>query len=143
MEWTGQQQVFFFLQSVVLGMPVGLLLDVLTGLLDCGGRRHRLWQDVFFGPVAALLIFLGSLVIMDGHLHPLLLFGSFLGMIAEHVSLGWLVRKILKSLVGLVRKCKGFLTAWVLFLNDLLNKTNRFARCNLSKRRKTAKKGEK
>ena len=88
MEWSGQQQIQFLMQSVVLGALQGLLLDVITGCTYVGGHRRWLWTDVLFGPLAGLITFFGALIIMDGQLHPVLLIGIFLGMLIEHVIIG-------------------------------------------------------
>lgn len=94
MEWSGRQQLWFLLQSVGLGYVEGLLLDTLTSFIPSVRRCDYLWTDVAFGPFAAVVTFFGALAIMDGQLHPLLLFGVFLGMLIEHVSLGILLHKI-------------------------------------------------
>lgn len=89
MEWTGNQQLLFLLQSAGVGMGLGLLFDSMTGV----GRtfRHRigvfLW-DVLFGVVAALVTFFASLAIMDGDMHPLLFIGGGFGFLAEHIGVG-------------------------------------------------------
>ena len=88
MEWSGGQQISFLLQSIGLGIAQGLLLDVLTGFARIPKHHRWLWTDVLFGPLAALITFFGALVIMDGQLHPLLLFGTFSGMLLEHISVG-------------------------------------------------------
>lgn len=98
MEWTGNQQIWFFLQSVLLGCVQGVLLDILTGFARVSHRKKWLWTDVVFGPMAAVITFLGALVIMDGQLHPLLLFGVFSGMAIEHLLVGgWLSRCITQA----------------------------------------------
>lgn len=94
MEWTIRQQICFLLQSVCLGAIEGLCLDAITALIPSGKRSVYFWIDVAFGPFAAVVTFFGALAIMDGQLHPLLLFGVFLGMLIEHVSLGILLHKI-------------------------------------------------
>lgn len=87
MEWTQQQQIYFLLQSFILGFSQGVTLDVVTGLV-CGNRRRWLWTDVLFGPFAAVTTFLGALLICDGQLHPVMLLGVALGMGGEHVAIG-------------------------------------------------------
>ena len=92
MEWTGRQQVLFLLQSVGLGAAIGLFLDGIAALILRDERQDRFVLDVVFGGVTALLVFLGSLVILDGQVHPLLIFGSSIGIIAEHFLIGLWVR---------------------------------------------------
>ena len=85
------------LQSIELGAAIGLLLDNMGALILRDERHNRFVLDAVSGGVTALLVFFGSLVILDGQLHPLLIFGSFLGMAVEHLLVGrwvkkWLVR---------------------------------------------------
>lgn len=93
MEWTARQQVWFLLQSICLGLVQGVIFDTMTG----AGKRlkpiFRLCLDAAYGPIAGLLLFFGSLVIMDGQLHPLLLVGSALGVVIEHVTVGTYLSK--------------------------------------------------
>ncbi len=98
-EWTGSQQLLFLLQSGGLGFGLGFLFDVFTGLGRTGSRCQRFWLDSFFGILAALITFFGSLAIMDGVLHPLLFAGILVGFLAEHASVGWLVSRWLFSAV--------------------------------------------
>ena len=96
MEWTGQQQIQFLLQSIFLGVLQGLCLDLITNLFAGRRRRKWLWTDVLFGPLAAIIPFFGALVIMDGQMHPLLFLGIAVGMLAEHVTVGLLVAFFLR-----------------------------------------------
>lgn len=102
MEWTIRQQMQCLLLSVVLGVMQGLVLDVITGCVHITPRKRWLWTDILFGPIAAIITFCGSLVIMDGQLHPLLYLGVFFGLIGEHVTVGvWVcgfVRYVRKKL---------------------------------------------
>ena len=105
-EWTGGQQITFFVQSVVLGIVVGVLLDVAFAMLCRNARRRWLLFDVLSGPQTALLVMFGALVIMDGHLHPLLLLGSILGMVVEHLTLAGVIRWGIKYLYCFARLLK-------------------------------------
>ena len=96
MEWSGQQQIQRLLQCVVLGAMQGFMLDVITGFARAGKKRKWLWTDVLFGPFAAVFTFLGALVIMDGHLHPILLIGVCVGMLLEHMTIGAVVCRALR-----------------------------------------------
>ena len=116
MEWSGQQQVQFLLQSIYLGTLQGLLLDFMTGFGSVSGRKRWRWSDVLFGPLAALITFFGALIIMDGQLHPLLLFGVFLGMLLEHLTVGGMIRFS-------VRYVRGMLGDGVRFLLRLVRQT--------------------
>lgn len=104
MEWTGKQQTVFLLQSIILGVMQGFALDVITGFVSSSKRKRWLWTDIAFGPLAAVVTFFGALVIMDGQLHPLLLFGVFLGMAAEHIVVGVWMGRIIRRARFLVQK---------------------------------------
>lgn len=96
MEWSGQQQIQFLLQSVILGVLQGAILDMVTALVHHSRRGRWLWTDVAFGPLAAVVTFLGSLVIMDGQLHPLLFVGIGLGMVLEHLTIGSILGRCIR-----------------------------------------------
>lgn len=88
-----------------------MLLDFVSGLERNRSRVYRFWLDVAFGPLAAVLLFLGSLVIMDGQLHPLLLLGALLGLVLEHLTVGvylsktvFFLRKFLRKSVAICAK---------------------------------------
>ena len=103
MEWTGRQQIWFLLQSAVLGFLQGFLLDLLSGVC-AGGRQRWRWLDVLFGPIAGVITFFGALVIMDGQLHPILFGGVFVGMFLEHRMIGVWVCRLMRSVRGASRK---------------------------------------
>ena len=108
MEWTGRQQILFLLQSIGLGAFQGFALDVITGFTRPLTQRKWLWMDVMFGPMAAVCTFFGALVVMDGQLHPLLLFGVTLGMAAEHVLIGgWMCRILRRGRLVAHRTVRG------------------------------------
>ena len=113
MEWTGKQQIWFLLQSIGLGVVVGFSFDSITALTLRDVRRKWRISDALFGPLAALFVFLGALVIMDGQLHPLLILGSFLGLFAEHCTLGFLVKKALQRARIFTRKISTLLVGCV------------------------------
>ena len=116
MEWTGRQQLWFLLQSVGFGFVEGLLLDMVTSFVPPVRRSGYLWTDLAFGPFAAVVTFFGALVIMDGQLHPLLLFGVFFGMCIEHISVGIFMHKILwKVRQKMRRMCEVFIRGSVYF----------------------------
>ena len=108
------------LQSICIGLAQGVIFDTMTGV----GKRLkpicRLCLDVGYGPVAGLLLFFGSLVIMDGQLHPLLLVGSTLGLVIEHVTVGLYLSKsvtficrMLQTMVAYFEKAYVWLLAYI------------------------------
>lgn len=109
MEWTGYQQVFFFVQSVMVGAVICVGFDLVTALTQRQPHRSYLIFDVIIGPVAALLVFFGALSIMDGQLHPLLITGSFLGILAEHFTLGVWLKKFVRRVLRLFKNIRGLL----------------------------------
>ena len=104
MEWTIGEQMRFFGYSICLGGMIGIVLDFFSGWGRNRTRTYCFWLDVAFGPIAAVLLFIGSLVIMDGQLHPLLLLGALFGLALEHVTIGVLVSKTVVLLRGIARK---------------------------------------
>ena len=113
MEWTGRQQILFLLQSIGLGIIIGLFLDGLAALMLRRVRRNQFILDVAFGGVTALLVFFGSLVILDGQLHPLLIFGSTAGLAVEHLSVGLWIRKWLMRMRRAYHKIwRSFIGKW-------------------------------
>lgn len=104
MEWTGWEQVRFLMESIVVGIGQGLFIDIVTGIAHGSKRKRWLWTDVVCGPIAAVITFFGALVIMDGQLHPLLLFGVFLGMLAEHIAVGSRLERMIRRTLGWVKQ---------------------------------------
>ena len=98
-EWTGDEQVLFYLLSMVSGVCIGVIFDVFTGW---GRARRRVscvfFLDIMFCVLSALLTFGSALLIMDGQLHPLLLFGIFTGGVVEHYSIGRLIGRGVEQL---------------------------------------------
>lgn len=111
-EWTGSQQLAFSAHSVVLGILVGFFTDVAFAVLCRDTRRRWLLFDTLSGPLIALFVMFGALIIMDGHLHPLLFLGSFLGMIVEHLTLASAIRWIIRNLCRLLRLVKRIVLDW-------------------------------
>ena len=74
-------------------------MDFIVGFAPVSTHKTFLWVDIVFGPVSAVVTFCGALLIMDGQLHPILLFGIFLGMAISHFSIG-------RFLCGAVRKMR-------------------------------------
>ena len=106
MEWTVPEQVYFFWQSICLGMGIGIVLDFLSGWGRGRSRRYRIWLDVLFGPVSAVMLFFGSLVIMNGQLHPLLFFGVLIGAVLEHLTVGRYLSRVITFARKILQKAK-------------------------------------
>lgn len=103
-EWTGNQQLWFLLQSCGVGGMVGMLFDVLTGCGRASLKRYMVFfLDVLFGLLAALITFFGALVITDGRMHPLLFTGVLAGMLTEHFLIGRFISKLIQRVVWFLR----------------------------------------
>lgn len=98
-EWTGQQQWLFLMKSIPVGMAIGVMFSVINGL-----ERKRVFcfqqvaADILFFIVSALITFFASLIIMDGHLHPILFGGLMIGFSFVHFLCGrhiaWFIRTV-------------------------------------------------
>ena len=99
MEWSGAQQFDLVYKGALLGCIIGVLLDVTGGFWR--GKSYR-WQlfvsDFVVSIIAAMITFFGSLVISDGHLHPVLFVGMLGGALIEHYAIGrWLLVTLFKA----------------------------------------------
>ncbi len=109
MEWTGNQQLWFLLQSCGVGGAVGVLFDVLTGWGRASVKRYMVFLlDVVFGLLAALITFFAALVITNGRMHPLLFAGVLMGMLAEHFLIGRFISRLIRHCVRALRRVSFF-----------------------------------
>ena len=96
MEWSGYQQVLFLAPCALIGVAIGGLFDVFSGWFRGRAYRRRLFAaDVLLGALSAVITFFGALVVMDGHLHPLLFFGLLFGFLLEHYTVGKMIGRFL------------------------------------------------
>ena len=108
MDWTGEQQLWLLLQSALVGAMIGCTFDAVSGWFR--GRIYRrplFWADVWLGVLAALVTFFGSLVIMDGLLHPMLFVGVFIGFLLEHYTIGKVIAFMMRWIHRFVMRFKG------------------------------------
>lgn len=130
MEWSGQQQLQYFLESTMLGLGLGLLFDLHTAVGRLYRRRTMFLLDALFGIPAALITFFASLAITDGRLHPLLFFGILAGGLVGHACVGRLlgrwtyggVRRGIRLVRRVVRKTDETAREAVRFLGCLAQK---------------------
>lgn len=117
LEWTGWQQIRFCLECIPWGAAIGVLFDVNCGFIRAKiSRVAAFLLDSLFGAVAACITFFCGLAIMDGQIHPLLLFGILTGFLLEHYTLGRLVSYALAKLVTGVRRLRRQCRAGVAFV---------------------------
>lgn len=106
MDWSGRGQVLLLFQSTVPGIMIGALFDANSGFFRCCILR-RYWGciDALWGCTAALITFFSALILADGQLHPVLLAGVLFGFIAEHYTIGRLVRFCVHGICVGIQKC--------------------------------------
>ena len=139
MEWTGQQQILFLLQSMCLGVVQGVLFDIVTGIGRSFSQSWRVIWDALLGPLTAIITFCGALIIMDGQLHPLLLGGSVIGMLLEHLTIGRWLSALVVVICRVPRMLFHFVYAFCSRLGHFWRESVRTSRKKLKKQRKSAK----
>lgn len=108
-ELTGWQQIRFCIACVPWGVLIGGLFDVNSGMIRASRKKMTiLLLDGVFGPVAACITFFCALVVMDGQIHPLLLFGILSGFLLEHYTLGRILVRVSQRSVVCVHRCYRF-----------------------------------
>lgn len=89
MEWTEIQQIICLLQSILLGVVLGLLFELFTAWVRLSQSPVvKFMLDTLYGAASGVVTFFSALIITDGQMHPLLFFGSFCGFLCEHYSMG-------------------------------------------------------
>lgn len=94
LEWTGTQQLRFLVESIPVGVALGVVFNVVNGV--CRIRRNGIKTflfDVVFAVISAIITFFAALVIMDGQLHPILFIGLLFGFVVLHVAVGRFIAK--------------------------------------------------
>ena len=94
------------LYFVVIGLVLGLVFDVASGVGRTLRRKLLFCLDVFLGPLFSLITFFSALVMTDGELPPLLFVGILFGFAIEHVSIG---KWISKGVAWFFRAIKRFI----------------------------------
>lgn len=105
LELTGWQQLSLCVQSLPWGMVIGVIFDVNSGIIRARNRdKWTVLLDAGFGVLAAVITFFGALVLLDGQMHPLLLFSILIGFLLEHYTFG----RLLLSLLTRIWRCFGW-----------------------------------
>lgn len=107
-EWTGQQQLLFLMKSIPVGALIGVMFSAINGMERKRVFCFRLFiADVLFFTLSALITFFASLIIMDGHLHPILFGGLMIGFSFVHFLCGrhiaWFIRTVGNSCKTLLK----------------------------------------
>lgn len=110
LEWGGAQQLMLLLQSGVLGVGLGVVFDLMTGVGRDVSKIKRFFLDLIFCVLAALVTFFFSLVITDGKMHPILFLGCLLGMAIEHCVIGKRISRVVYKSVRGIRYLSSVLT---------------------------------
>lgn len=133
MDWNAREQLLLLLHSAIPGIIIGILFDANSGFLQCYAlRRCSGFIDALWGSTAALITFFSALVLADGQLHPVLLVGILFGFLAEHYTIGRLIRFCAYSICANIQK---FGRLWQCFCSKIW--------IVVSKRIKSRKKQEK
>lgn len=98
-EWSGQQQLLFLLKSI----PVGAIIGFVFSVINANSRERKFsWRwftvDIICSVLFALITFFASLVIMDGHLHPILFVGMVIGFLGVHFLCGRYIVYVIRAL---------------------------------------------
>lgn len=133
MEFTLADQTVYFLSSLLFGVFISALYDVVRILRFVGFTR--LWQivitDILYFFVCAVLTVLFALPFNKGLVRYFVIFGEALGFIAYRFTLGEVTAKIYGFIIRVLRKIlKKTLKLLVKILNKLL-KVNRFVVYNV------------
>lgn len=118
-------QTLSFLHALILGAVLGALYDVFRILrIAVPTKRGVIFaQDVLFFLLCAITTFLFLLTSIDGVVRVFLLIGELLGAVLYYFTLGMLVMKVSKTIIGAVKAVLRFLVRyifapiWKLFYN--------------------------
>ena len=76
MEWLLRQQLLFLPQGAVVGLGLGVLLDVIGGYWRGKSYRHLLFVfDLLLCVIASVITLFTALIVADGYLHPAIFVG--------------------------------------------------------------------
>lgn len=107
LEWGGAQQILLLLRSGFLGVVLGVLFDLLSGILYRKTKLIRFISDIIFCLFAAMVTFFTSLVISDGLLHPVLFLGTLIGLSVSHFTIGRLLSRFSYQMAHFLHVCMG------------------------------------
>ena len=133
MEFALSQQTIYFLLSLLYGVVLSAIYDVVRVLRFCG--FCRVWQivltDILYFIVCAVATFLFALPFNYGGVRYFVLFGEAMGFLVYRFTIGELVAPVYCQLIRFFSKIlEKSLKYILLFLNKLL-KANRFVVYNV------------
>ena len=145
LSWSGEQQVFICLSCSGLGIALGVLFEVVTGLGRVSQRGvYRYLLDVGWGVCSAFVTFFAVLVLTGGRLHPVVFLGILIGFTAEHITIGRWIANGTYVVAAILRlwcaKIIDFIDA-VLF--GIFRKSRNFFRLRREKRKNVKKQRKK
>lgn len=89
MDWSGTEQLYHFLQCVIMGSVLGIQFELTCALIRViKSPILRFIIDALYGVIASVITFFWSLIITDGRMHPVLFVGGLCGFLCEHYALG-------------------------------------------------------
>lgn len=100
----------YFVQTILIGFGLGLFYEILLGIgAACGLRRGASYViDGVFWVVCLIACFVFTVTAAGGQIRGFMLIGMGGGVVFFHVTLGWIVQKLVAWIVQLVRLLAGF-----------------------------------
>lgn len=145
-------QTAYFLWSLVLGVALGVLYDVIRAarMVLCAGKIHVMLSDILFFTACGVITSLFSLPFNKGDVRAFILFGEAVGFLTYRITLGSVMGKVYaffaKKIRSFVQKIRKFLQfffnyllksiAFVLYnVGVIIDKLHMFARKKKQKHR--------
>ena len=119
-------QTAYFLWSLVLGVALGMLYDVIRAMRMVlrAGKIHVLISDIVFFTACGVITSLFSLPFNKGDVRVFILFGEAVGFLAYRITLGSVMGKVYaffaKKIRSFVQKIRKFLQIFFDYLLKLM-----------------------
>ena len=113
-------QTAYFLWSLVLGLALAVLYDVLRAVRMAvrAGRVHLMISDVVFFAVCGVITSLFALPFNKGDVRAFIIFGETVGFLAYRLTLGSVMGKVYAFFA---RALRGFVQKTRIFLEKIFN----------------------
>lgn len=100
------QQTMTFLQSLLLGVALGILYDVfrILRLMIPSGRIISFLEDILYFTLCGIITFAFLLAVNNGIIRAYLLAGEALGTVVYYLTVGKLVYRIADKIISLIKK---------------------------------------